>query len=198
MLEYVPIIGTWLQRAILGGSQMGPPTLRNFYAVHTAVIPALIVALMAFHFWRVRKAGGLVIPRSPGEDLLDKPITVPTVPYLLLREATVALCLVAFVMGFSVVFDAPMGPPANPGFSPNPTKAPWYFAGVQEMLMHFHPSFALLIVFGALIYAFFVLPYVHYPLATRGIWFGSITGRRTALVSLCAGALSFGSCDCPR
>ncbi len=67
MLEYIPLIGTWLQRAILGGSQMGPSTLRNFYAFHTAVIPALIVALMAFHFWRVRKAGGLVIPRSPGK-----------------------------------------------------------------------------------------------------------------------------------
>jgi quinol-cytochrome oxidoreductase complex cytochrome b subunit len=189
MLEYIPLIGTWLQRAILGGNQMGPPTLQNFYAFHTAVIPALILTLMAFHFWRVRKAGGLVIPRSPGEDLLDKPVTVSTVPHLLVREVTVALCLVAFVIGFSVVFDAPMGPPANPGFSPNPTKAPWYFAGVQEMLMHFHPSFALLIVFGALIYAFFVLPYAYYPLATRGIWFGSITGRRTSLISLCAGAL---------
>ena len=190
MLEYVPIVGTWLQRAILGGSRMGPPTLRNFYAVHTAVVPVLIVALMAFHFWRVRKAGGLVIPRSPGEDTLDRPIMVPTVPYLLLREATVALCLVAFVLGFSVVFDAPMGAPANPGFSPNPTKAPWYFAGVQEMLMHFHPSFALLIVSGALVYVLFVLPYVQYPLAERGIWFGSANGRRTALVSLCAGVLA--------
>jgi quinol-cytochrome oxidoreductase complex cytochrome b subunit len=190
MLEYVPIIGTWLQRAILGGSQMGPSTLRNFYAVHTAVIPSLIVVLMAFHFWRVRKAGGLVIPRSPGEDLLDKPITVSTVPHLLVREATVALCLVAFVMGFSVIFDAPMGAPANPGFSPNPTKAPWYFAGVQEMLMHFQPSFALLIVFGTLFYALMALPYVDYPLTASGVWFGSIKGRRTALVSFCAGALS--------
>lgn len=190
MLEYVPVVGTWLQQAILGGTQMGPAALRNFYAVHTAVIPALIVLLMAFHFWRVRKAGGLVIPRSPGEVLHDKPVMVPTVPHLLLREATVALCLVALVLGFSVVFDAPMGAPANPGFSPNPTKAPWYFAGVQELLMHFHPSFALLIVSGALFYVFFVLPYVHYPLAERGIWFGSANGRRTALVSLCGGALA--------
>jgi quinol-cytochrome oxidoreductase complex cytochrome b subunit len=190
MLEYIPLIGTWLQRSILGGSQMGPPTLRNFYAFHTAVIPALIVALMAYHFWRVRKAGGLVIPRSPGEALPEKPIMVPTVPHLLTREVTVALCLVAFVMGFAVVFDAPLGAPANPGFSPNPTKAPWYFAGVQEMLMHFQPSFALLIVFGALLYAFFVLPYVYYPSATRGIWLGSVNGRRTALVSLCVGVLS--------
>jgi quinol-cytochrome oxidoreductase complex cytochrome b subunit len=189
MLEYIPLVGTGVQRAVLGGSQLGPPTLRNFYAVHTAVIPLLIVALMAFHFWRVRKAGGLVIPRSPGEHLLDKPITVPTVPHLLLREATVALCLVAFVMGFAVVFDTPMGPPANPGFSPNPTKAPWYFAGVQEMLMHLHPSFALLIVFGSLLYAFLVLPYAYYPLTAPGVWFGSIKGRRTALVSLCAGVL---------
>jgi len=189
MLEYVPLIGTWVQRAVLGGDQLGASTLQNFYAVHTAVIPALIVALMAFHFWRVRKAGGLVIPRSPAEEVVEKPVMVPTVPHLLLREATVALCLVAFVLAISVVFDAPMGPPANPGFSPNPTKAPWYFAGVQEMLMHFHPSFALFVVFGALFYAFLILPYTHYPSSTRGIWFVSVNGRRTALISLWAGLL---------
>ena len=101
--------------------------------------------LMAFHFWRVRKAGGLVIPRSPAEEPDDKPAMVPTNPDLLLREAAVALATIAGVLVLSLLFDAPMGQPANPGLSPNPTKAPWYFAGIQELLMHFHPSFALLI-----------------------------------------------------
>ncbi|MBW1774704.1 MAG: cytochrome b N-terminal domain-containing protein, partial [Deltaproteobacteria bacterium] len=62
MLEYIPGIGHWLENTIRGGPEMGPATLRIFFAIHTAVLPFVIVMLMAFHFWRIRKAGGLVIP----------------------------------------------------------------------------------------------------------------------------------------
>ena len=58
----------------------------------------------------------------------------------------VALVLIASVFTLSAVLDAPLGNPANPGLSPNPTKAPWYFAGLQEMLLHFHPSFAVFVL----------------------------------------------------
>ena len=46
--------------------------------------------------------------------------------------------------------------PANPGLSPNPTKAPWYFAGLQELLMHLHPVFSVCIlplIFGVALLA---------------------------------------------
>ncbi len=132
-----------------------------------------------FHFWRVRKAGGLVIPRSPAEALDDKPAMVPAYPDLLLREAALALATIAGVLALSLLYDAPLGQPANPGLSPNPTKAPWYFAGVQELLMHFHPSFALLIA-AALTFGAFCLPYLNYHEAPSGVWFASINGRRTA------------------
>jgi len=187
MLEYIPVIGSRLQQIVLGGREIGPATLRNFFAMHTAVFPILIVMLMAFHFWRVRKAGGLVIPRSPGEEADDKPAMVPTYPDLLLREAAVALATVAGVLALSLLYDAPMGPPANPGLSPNPTKAPWYFAGIQELLMHFHPSFALLIA-AALMFGAFYLPYLNYHEAPAGVWFASENGRRTALVAALAAA----------
>ena len=66
MLEYIPGVGTWLENTIRGGPEMGPATLRIFFAIHTAVLPFGVALLMAFHFWRVRKAGGLVIATSPG------------------------------------------------------------------------------------------------------------------------------------
>jgi quinol-cytochrome oxidoreductase complex cytochrome b subunit len=182
MLEYIPLTGSRLQQAVLGGPRIGPATLRNFFALHTAVVPILIVMLMAFHFWRVRKAGGLVIPRSPAEAPDDKPTMVPTQPDLLLREAAVALATVAGVLVLSLLLDAPMGPPANPGLSPNPTKAPWYFAGIQELLMHFHPSFALLIA-AALMFGAFCLPYLNYCETPAGVWFASANGRRTVLAA---------------
>jgi quinol-cytochrome oxidoreductase complex cytochrome b subunit len=188
MLEYIPVIGSRLQQVALGSPRIGPATLRNFFALHTAVFPPLIVMLMAFHFWRVRKAGGLVIPRSPAEDPDEKPAMVPTYPDLLLREAAMALAAIAGVLVLSLLFDAPMGPPANPGLSPNPTKAPWYFAGIQELLMHFHPSFALLIA-AALVFGAFCLPYLNYREAPAGVWFASANGRRTARITAVTAAV---------
>ena len=189
MLEYIPLAGSRLQQIVLGGPQIGPATLRNFFALHTAVFPTLIVMLMAFHFWRVRKAGGLVIPRSPAEMPDDKPTMVPTHPDLLLREAAVALATIAGVLVLSLLFDAPMGAPANPGLSPNPTKAPWYFAGIQELLMHFHPSFALLIAVALTLCAF-ALPYLRYHEAPAGVWFASAKGRRSALAAAVTAAVA--------
>jgi quinol-cytochrome oxidoreductase complex cytochrome b subunit len=189
VLEYIPLVGSRLQQIVLGGPQIGPATLRNFFALHTAVFPALIVMLMAFHFWRVRKAGGLVIPRAPAEEPEEKPAMVPTHPDLLLREAAMALAAIAGVLVLSLISDAPIGEPANPGLSPNPTKAPWYFAGIQELLVHFHPSFALLIA-AALVFGLFCLPYLDYAEAPAGVWFASATGRRTALIAAAAAAVA--------
>jgi len=188
VLEYIPLVGSRLQQIALGGPQIGPAALRNFFALHTAVFPALIVMLMAFHFWRVRKAGGLVIPRAPAEELA-KPAMVPTNPDLLLREAAMAMAVIAGVLVLSLLYDAPLGQPANPGLSPNPTKAPWYFAGIQELLVHFHPSFALLIV-AALAFGAFYLPYLHYAETPAGVWFASATGRRTALAAAVAAGVA--------
>jgi hypothetical protein len=99
----------------------------------------------------------------------------------------VALAAIAGVLVLSLLFDAPMGQPANPGLSPNPTKAPWYFAGIQELLMHFHPSFAWMIA-AALTFGTFYLPYLNYREAPAGVWFASTTGRRTALLAALAAA----------
>ncbi len=189
MLEYFPGIGGLLQQWVMGGPQIGAATLRNFFALHTAVVPAAMVSLMAYHFWRVRKAGGLVVPRSPGETPDEKPVAIPSNPHLLLREAAVALSAVAIVSAVALLFDAPLGAPANPGLSPNPTKAPWYFAGVQEMLVHFHPTFTWLIVLGAALGAFFILPYLAGGEETAGIWFASTVGRRTSVFAAAAAGL---------
>ena len=190
MLEYIPGVGGFLQQWLMGGPQIGAATLRNFFALHTAVLPAAVAALMAFHFWRVRKAGGLVVPRSPGELPEEKPSLVPSNPNLLLREAAVALSAAAVVSVVALLYDAPLGPPANPGLSPNPTKAPWYFAGVQEMLVHFHPTVALLIVLSLALGAFCLLPFLGGDEASAGVWFASAVGRRTSAFAAAAAGLT--------
>ena len=183
MLEYIPAVGNRLQEIIQGGNEIGPATLNIFYAIHTAIVPMSLIILMAFHFWRIRKSGGLVVPRSQGEKIEEKPVRVMTLPHLLLREVAVALVLIAFVMVVSVFFDVPLGDSANPGLSPNPTKAPWYFAGLQELLLHLHPLFAVFIIPLILVFALMGIPYLKYNTNTEGIWFASVKGRRMALIA---------------
>jgi quinol-cytochrome oxidoreductase complex cytochrome b subunit len=183
MLEYIPGIGGGLQKLIRGGADIGPATLSNFYAIHTAIIPAGLLVLMPFHFWRVRKSGGLVIPRPPQEDPEDRRESVPTIPNLIIRELVVAVVLVAVLMILSVTFNAPLEAKANPGLSPNPTKAPWYFAGIQELLLHFHPLVAVMVIPGIILAALFFLPYLRYDTDTAGVWFCSQNGRQMSVVA---------------
>ncbi|MGD9199394.1 MAG: cytochrome b N-terminal domain-containing protein, partial [Desulfobacterales bacterium] len=191
MLEYVPGIGLWLQGMIRGGSNIGPATLSTFFAIHTAIIPACLFILMPWHFWRVRKAGGLVFPRRPDEDEGRVDEKVPTIPNLILREIVVALVLIAVIMTISIVFNAPLEAKANPGLSPNPTKAPWYFAGIQELLLHFHPLFALFIIPAFMLIALVSIPYLNYQTDTAGVWFASHRGRRmTAVAALTAAIIA--------
>ena len=181
MLEYIPGLGVGLQELIRGGNDIGPATLSIFFAVHTAIIPTGLLILMPFHFWRIRKANGLVIPREPDDDPQKRGESVATIPNLIVRELVVASVLVALIMVVSILFDAPLGAKANPGLSPNPTKAPWYFAGLQEMLLHFHPVFAVLVIPAVVVGFLFLLPFIRYDNDTAaGVWFVSYRGRKTA------------------
>jgi len=190
MMEYIPWIGKWIQSALRGGDEVGSSTLSVFYAVHTAFLPATTLLLLPFHFWRVRKAGGIVLPESPSGGREDgDDIKLPFIPDLILREIVVALVLSAFILCISIFFNAPLGERANPGLSPNPTKAPWYFVGFQEILLHFHPLFAVcvipLLIFPGLLWT----TYSRYPSSREGIWFVSSKGRSMAIVSFAAAML---------
>lgn len=181
MIGYVPGIGGWMQGALGNGVELGSRTLPFFFSMHTAVIPVLLIGLMGFHFWRIRKAGGLVVPRSPGTPIDKTPSRVPVIPNLLVREVSMALVLTATVLVFSICFDTALSLPANPGLSPNPVRAPWYFAGLQELLLHIHPAVAVSAI--PLIAAIFLLsiPYLAYPQSTEGIWFASAKGRTQSI-----------------
>ena len=183
MMEYIPGVGPWLETLNPGGPALGPVTLTTFYAIHTTILPALLIILMPFHFWRVRKAGGLVIPHAHGENAERTGDRVDTIPNLILREVVVALVLLAFILVFSMLFDAPLESKANPGLSPNPTKAPWYFAGLQEMLMHFHPIFSLFVIPVLVTIALLGVPYINYQSSEAGVWFTSLKGRRMAIMA---------------
>jgi len=183
MLGYMPGIGPTLQRVILGGTEIGSATVINFYALHTIVVPFLLAMLMTWHFWRVRLAGGVVVPRDSGDGPEIGTDYVPFIPNLLVREIAVALILIAFVLVVAIVFGAPLGELANPGVSPNPAKAPWYFLGFQELQLHFHPLFAVFVIPLVVAIAILGVPYLRYDSDLSGNWFLSEKGQRMAAVA---------------
>jgi len=183
MLTYLPGIGPLLQGVVLGGSEIGPDTLINFYTIHTTIVPVCLIVLMGFHFWRVRRAGGVVVPPRPAGEPDDNDEKVLFLPNLLLREISQALVLIALVVVLAAAFGAPLGDRANPGMSPNPAKAPWYFVGFQELLTHFHPTFAVLVIPLLAAVGFVLLPYLTSGDEPKGTWFLSATGRHTAILS---------------
>ena len=189
MLGYIPVCGVWLQELFRGGAEIGPATLANFFVLHVAFIPGTFVILLLWHFWLVRRAGGLVQVVKNDQKEVAAP-RVPTVPNLIVREAAVGLMLVAFVLTMSIVWNAPLLEQANPGMSPNPAKAPWYFLGFQELLLHLHPVFAVFIwpLLGAC--ALLSVPFWREAALPAGIWFGSVRGRHLATWTAAGGAVA--------
>jgi len=181
LVEYIPLVGKWIQTVILGGPEVGAATLLNFYGLHIALIPIAMLSIMFYHFWRIRKDGGVVIPRAPGEPGKQKVRRVTTIPNLVLRELVVALVLIAVILLFSMTINAPLEELANPDVSPNPAKAPWYFLGIQELLLHFHPLVAALVIPTLTLGALILLPYFDADMDSVGVWFRSYKGRRMAL-----------------
>jgi quinol-cytochrome oxidoreductase complex cytochrome b subunit len=189
MLEYVPLVGGALLRAARGGPDIGPTTLARFFVLHVAILPIALLLLLAFHFWLVRKVGGVVLPEGVGDAASPRGPLVPTSPGLTRREGVAALVVLAAVLLLAAVADAPLLAQANPGMSPNPAKAPWYFMGVQELLVHVHPLFAAVVVPALALLLLAALPSLGRGARTTGRWFESPRGARLALGSGVAGAL---------
>jgi len=62
MASYTPIINTPIQNLIFGGLEVGQNTLLRFYVLHIMVLPLVAAILLAVHFWRIRKDGGISGP----------------------------------------------------------------------------------------------------------------------------------------
>jgi hypothetical protein len=80
-------------------------------------------------------------------------------PHLLVVEFVAALACTAFLLVFSIFVNAPLLELANFNQTPNPSKAPWYFLGLQELLKWFHPMVAGVLLPGMGIVGLILAPY---------------------------------------
>ncbi|MBN2484941.1 MAG: cytochrome b N-terminal domain-containing protein [Bacteroidales bacterium] len=184
LIGFIPFGGSWLKEVLLGGTEVGRATLTKFYNLHTGIIPFSMLILMAYHFWHVRKAGGVVVAEE--FKYLDN---IDTNPHLVAREFVVALVLLAVLFFLGSVFDAPLRDRANPAMSPDPAKAPWYFMGLQELLIHFHPFIVVVFFPLVLLFAALGLPYFIKKDKLYGIWFISSNGKKAAVYAMFFGIL---------
>ncbi|MGD8805306.1 MAG: cytochrome b N-terminal domain-containing protein [Chloroflexota bacterium] len=186
LLSYIPVAGRAISDFLLAGPEVGQGALRNFYAIHVAVLPVLLVLLMSYHFWKVRKDGGISQPEPAAEN--DKPAQrierLTTIPHLVQREFAAAAVVIAAIALWAMFIPAPLEELANPAHPPNPAKAAWYFMGLQELLLHMHPLAALLLP-GVILAGVIVLPYWDREETDIGLYFRSRSGKLMGL----AGAL---------
>jgi hypothetical protein len=85
---------------------------------------------------------------------------VNTFPHLLIQELLSLIIVSAALTVFSIFVNAPLRELANPNLTPNPSKAPWYFLGLQELLRYFHPMVAGVLVPTLFFGLLFLVPYV--------------------------------------
>jgi hypothetical protein len=81
-------------------------------------------------------------------------------PFLLRVEFLAAIIVTIILMVWSITLNAPLEEPANPNLTMNPAKAPWYFLGLQEMLVYFDPWIAGVVMPGLIIVGLMVIPYI--------------------------------------
>jgi len=97
-------------------------------------------------------------------------------PDLVYIELITMVILTAVLVVWSLVLRAPLEQPANPVVTPNPSKAPWYFLGLQEMLVFFDPAIAGVVLPGLIILGLAAIPYL--DLNPKGSGYYTIDRRR--------------------
>ncbi len=107
-------------------------------------------------------------------------------PHLLIEEFVSLLVVSFFLIVFSAFVNAPLRELANPNLTPNPSKAPWYFLGLQELLRYFHPMIAGVIIPTLILVGLGAVPFVDRNPSTK-------PGDRKLVITLFTMLFMFGA-----
>src|SRR5215471_383839 len=110
---------------------------------------------------------------------------IHTWPYLMRMELLVAIIVTVILTVWSLTLNAPLEELSNPNLTMNPAKAPWYFLGLQEMLVYFDPWMAGVVMPTLIIVGLMVIPYIdENPL---GSGYYTLKQRKFAILTFCFG-----------
>jgi hypothetical protein len=104
----------------------------------------------------------------PLEKLNDEKVLVW--PDLVYTELICMIALTALLLVWAIALRAPLEEPASSVKTPNPSKAPWYFLGLQEMLVYFDPWYAGVVLPSLVIFGLMAIPYMDFNKAGNGYY----------------------------
>src|SRR5215510_12973570 len=171
----MPIVG-WIQMnlslVIMGLSMTDP----NFAAIVTKPdnVPIVgLVFLLGFFTWlatakAVENDNRLARGLGPGEkDDSEKVLVWPDLVY---TELICMVALTAFLLVWAIGLQAPLEEPASSVKTPNPSKAPWYFLGLQEMLVYYDPWMAGVVLPSLIIVGLAAIPFLDFNKKGNGYY----------------------------
>ncbi len=143
-----------------------------------------LVFLLAFFTWVATKQAVVNDDRiargePPMEKLADEKVLVW--PDLVYTELICMVAVSAFLLFWAICLPAPLEEPASSVKTPNPSKAPWYFLGLQEMLVYFDPWYAGVVLPSLVVFGLMAMPYLDYNKAGNGYY--SIAERKFAYLT---------------
>jgi hypothetical protein len=122
-----------------------------------------LIFLLVFFTWYAMREAVLNDRRiAAGQGPIEKAESdrVWVWPDLVYTELISLIIFSVVLIAWSILLKAPLEQPANPANTPNPSKAPWYFLGLQEMLVYFDPWLAGVVLPGLIIAGLICIPYI--------------------------------------
>ncbi|HUI08842.1 MAG TPA: cytochrome C [Bacteroidota bacterium] len=146
----------------------------------------LMLVLTIFYTW-YSFSRAVRNDRRPSPEEAELGDKVQVWPYLVRVEFLAALLVMALLTVWSITLNAPLEAPANPSLTPNPSKAPWYFLGLQEILVYFDPWIAGVMIPTLIILGLCAIPYI--DINPKGNGYYTFRERRFAILVFCFGFL---------
>jgi len=158
ILGATPLIGTQLQKLVQGGPEYGHHTLTRFFAMHTGILPGLLIFFLVLHLALFRRHG--VHPKKD-----DPAKTTTFFPDQVLRDGVACLVVLAVVMLLAVFKGAELSAPANPSEAYSAARPEWYFLALFQFLRfewveHFGLAFGAIYVPGLIMLIVFLMPLI--------------------------------------
>jgi hypothetical protein len=151
-------------------------TDRNFYEIVAKpdnVPIVMLVFLLAFFTWLATYRAVINDERmergEPPLEAVDNE-KVLVWPDLVYTELICMIALTAFLIFWAISLPAPLEEPASSVKTPNPSKAPWYFLGLQEMLVYFDPWMAGVVLPSLIIVGLMAIPYLDFNKQGNGYY----------------------------
>jgi hypothetical protein len=158
----------------------------NFYLIVAKpdnVPIVMMVFLVGFFVWlamsKATANDARIAAGQPTFEATEVEDRIFTWPDLVFSEFICMVLLTVIMVVWSIALKAPLEEPANPALAPNPSKAPWYFLGLQEMLVYFDPWLAGVLLPGLIIVGLMAIPYI--DTNTKGNGYYTFRERRVEI-----------------